>query len=182
MIPPRLLRYRFLLPVLNHCLLRDGLAHAHAAAHAAETARLEGCLEVAAAATAEAASLGHHGHASEPTAAETTAKEVVIVIEGAAEAATHAHAGEGIPLLNTTLLPGAAAHASAHTSAHASEGVTEATTEEIVVVVEEVGEGVLASEEVPKYLISTRHIKSSRVEVVVPEASSSEACSSAAST
>ena len=125
------------------------------------------------AAAAEAAALGHHGHAA---AAKAAPEEVVIVIEHTvAEAAAHSHTCKRIPifLLAAAFRALIAAHSAVHAAeasmhaAHILEGIAsetstaEASAEEIIIIVEEISERILASEEVFEYLVCTLHVECS---------------------
>lgn len=127
----------------------------------------------------EAAALGHHGHASthassHATAAKAAPEEIFIVIEHAvAEAAAHSHTCKRIPLflLAAALRALIAAHSAVHATkasvhaAHVLEGIAtetitaEPSAEEFIIIVEEVGERILASEEVFEYLVCTLHVE-----------------------
>ena len=116
--------------------------------------------------------LHHHSaaHAAHATA-KSASKEIIIIIESHAEASERIM---GFP--SASLFPAAVHSATHHSSAKwvlAETSTAKAASEEIILIIKEACEWILATEELLKYLIGTLHIKV----VVLEAAASSESTS-----
>jgi hypothetical protein len=141
----RFFGYGFLSTVLNNGLLAYGFAHATAATHA-KAAWLEG-------GEATVTAWAHHLHTAHASS-EVTSEKVVFV-----EAHAHSHAGEWVSILAGLFLRPHAIEA----HAHLAKSTAKSSAKEVVIVIEEVGERILAVEELSEYLVSGLHVESLEV-------------------